>query len=123
MYDGQNKYHRPQGLGKREPAEREERSMIHYVLLKFKPGTDLDAAEKQIRETYEALDRELPFFHDPKTYRCCVERDSNADIMSIMRLDAPEDLPKYLQHPLHMAMGKSLNPSIVTRISFDHPDD
>ena len=60
--------------------------MIHYVLLKFKPGTDLDAAEKQIRETYEALDRELPFFHDPKTYRCCVERDSNADISKAKEL-------------------------------------
>lgn len=96
--------------------------MVHYVLLKFKNGADLDVAEKQIRGTFEALAQELPFFHEPKTYRCCVKRDSNADIMSVVRLDAPEDLPKYLQHPLHVAMGKSLNPSIETRISFDRPD-
>ena len=30
--------------------------MIHYVLLKFAPGTDLDAAEARVRKTYDELD-------------------------------------------------------------------
>ena len=57
--------------------------MIHYVLLKFAPGTDLDAAEARVRKTYEELDEALTFLNEPKVYRCCIERDSNADIMAM----------------------------------------
>ena len=51
-----------------------------------------------------------------------MERDSNADIMAVMRLDSADKLQEYLHHPLHVGMGKQLNPSIETRISFDRPD-
>ena len=53
--------------------------MTHCVLLKFKPGTDLDAVEASVRETYEKLDQLLPFLTDPVVFRNCVEmciRDS-----------------------------------------------
>ena len=94
--------------------------MVHYVLLKFKKGTDLDAAEKRVRETYDALDETLDFFNDPAVYRNCVERDSNADIMASARLDSADQLQDYLTHPLHVAMGQDLNPMLEGRTSFDH---
>ncbi len=96
--------------------------MMHYVLLKFRKGADVDAAEKLVRSTYEKLAEVLPYLSSPVTYRCCVERDSNADIMAVMRLDSADKLQEYLHHPLHVGMGKQLNPSIETRISFDRPD-
>ncbi len=95
--------------------------MTHYVLMKFKPGTDLAGSEKRIRETYSQLDAALPFLHNPRIYRNCVERDSNADIMAVIDLDSEEDLPRYLNHPLHLQMAASFRDSIVNRVSFDHP--
>lgn len=66
--------------------------MTHYVLLKFKPGTDLDAVEASVRETYEKLDQLLPFLTDPVVFRNCVDRDSNADLMAVVQLDSSEHL-------------------------------
>lgn len=94
--------------------------MTHYVLMKFAPGADVDAAEKTAREAYDALAAELPFFHDPAVYRCCTERDSNAHLMATCRLDGAEYLDAYLKHPLHLGMAKTLGPDVVGRMTFDH---
>ncbi len=94
--------------------------MTHYVLLKFKEGADIDRAEKIVRDTYAALDRELSFLHDPVVHRNTVDRDSNADLMAVIRLDGPEHLKPYLTHPLHMKMAEDLKSEIVGRTSFDH---
>ena len=77
--------------------------MTHYVLLKFKPGTDPDAVEASVRETYEKLDQLLPFLTDPVVFRNCVDRDSNADLMAVVQLDSSEHLNDYLTHPLQTA--------------------
>lgn len=55
--------------------------MTHYVLLKLAEGTNVDFVESKVRKVYEELAEELDYLHDPVTYRCCVARDSNADIM------------------------------------------
>ena len=86
--------------------------MIHYVLLKFAPGTDLDAAEARVRKTYDELAETLPYLNDPEVFRSCIERDSNADIMA--------NLQPYLTHPLHMAMAQHFKDMLIGRTSFDH---
>ena len=100
-------------------GEKEEQ-VVHYVLLKFAPGTDLDAAEKKVRATYQELDRTLDFLNNPAVYRCCIERDSNADIMASVELDSPDQLQDYLTHPLHVAMAKGFASALIGRTSFDH---
>ncbi len=95
--------------------------MTHYVLMRFKPGSDLDANEAKIRETYGQLEAALPFLHNPRIYRNCVERDSNCDLMAVIDLDEEANLPVYLNHPLHLQMAAGFKDSIVTRVSFDHP--
>ena len=94
--------------------------MTHYVLLKFAEGEDLDAIEKVVRDTYDALNKELTFLHDPEVRRNTVERDSNADIMAVIRLDGADKLNSYLTHPLHMKMAEGFKGRIVSRVSFDH---
>ena len=37
--------------------------MIHYVLLKFAPGTDLEAAEARVHKTYDELNRKLAYYN------------------------------------------------------------
>ena len=94
--------------------------MIHYVLLKLAEGTNVDWVEDKVRKVYESLAEELPYLNDPVTYRCCVARDSNADIMSVIRLDSEEFLEPYLKHPKHLQMAQDLKEVITARISFDH---
>lgn len=94
--------------------------MIHYVLLKLAPGSDLDAAEAKVRATYNALAQALPYLNDPMVYRSCVERDSNADLMAVIRLDDESCLQPYLTHPLHMQMAQDMKDVVIGRTSFDH---
>lgn len=94
--------------------------MTHYVLLKLAPGSDLAAAEERVRSTYLALADTLPYLNDPRVYRSCVDRDSNADIMAVITLDGPEYLQPYLTHPLHMQMAMDLKAQLIGKTSFDH---
>lgn len=94
--------------------------MIHYVLLKFKPGADVDAIEKNVRDTYLRLEQTLPYLADAKVFRNCVSRDTNADIMATIRLDSPTHLQDYLTHPLHVQMAEKFKDAVIGRISFDH---
>lgn len=94
--------------------------MIHYVLLKLAEGTDVDLVESKVRGVYESLSEELEYLNDPVVYRCCVKRDSNADIMAVIKLDSEEFLEPYLTHPKHLQMAKDLKDVIIARTSFDH---
>lgn len=94
--------------------------MTHYVLLKLAPGSDVEAAFERVRTTYDALAEALPYLTNPRVYRSCVERDSNADIMAVITLDGPEHLQPYLTHPLHMQMAMDMKSQLIGRTSFDH---
>lgn len=94
--------------------------MTHYVLLKLAEGTNVDFVESKVRKVYEELAEELDYLHDPVTYRCCVARDSNADIMSEFMLDSEKCLEPYLKHPKHMQMAMDLKDVVIERVSFDH---
>ena len=94
--------------------------MTHYVLLKLAPGSDVNAVEERVRTTYRELDETLPFLHEPRVFRSCVERDSNADIMAVIELDGEEFLHSYLTHPLHLKMAGDLKDVVIGRTSFDH---
>ena len=93
--------------------------MIHYNFLKLTQDADADAVLARCREVYAELEAELDFLHDAKVSRCITVRDSNADIMMVMRLDRPEQLSSYLQHPKHVALAQSLKDTVAARMSFD----
>ena len=61
--------------------------MIHYNFLKLTQAADAEAVLARCREVYAELEAELDFLHDAKVSRCITVRDSNADIMMVMRLD------------------------------------
>lgn len=93
--------------------------MVHYILFKFKEGVNIDECFTKMQDTFAKLEKELPCLHNPAIYRNIIERDTNADILLKLEFDSKEDLPVYLNHPLHVQLAKSLNDSIATRISFD----
>ena len=90
--------------------------MIHYNFLKLTQAADAEAVLARCREVYAELEAELDFLHDAKVSRCITVRDSNADIMMVMRLD---QLSAYLQHPKHVALAQSLKDVVAARMSFD----
>lgn len=94
--------------------------MTHYILLKLADDADVDAVEARVRKTYAALDAALDCLHDPKVYRSCVDRGSNATLMAVIQLDDVSCLQTYLTHPLHVQMAENLSKSIVGKMSFDH---
>ena len=61
--------------------------MIHYNFLKLTQAAYAEAVLARCREVYAELEAELDFLHDAKVSRCITVRDSNADIMMVMRLD------------------------------------
>lgn len=93
--------------------------MIHYNFLKLTQAADAEAVLARCREVYAELEAELDFLHDAKVSRCITVRDSNADIMMVMRLDRPEQLSAYLKHPKHVALAQSLKDVVAARMSFD----
>lgn len=93
--------------------------MTHYNLLKLKDPFDTEKVLTQCKAVYAELEAELDFLHDASVTRCITQRDSNADIMMVMRIDSPEQLGAYLQHPKHMALSQGLQDAVAARMSFD----
>ena len=93
--------------------------MVHYNLLKLTKDANVTEIYFRCRKVYAELEKELPFLHGAEVYRCETTRDSNADIMMVMRIDSPDRLADYLQHPKHVALAQGLKDSVAARMSFD----
>ena len=93
--------------------------MTHYNLLKLKDPFDTEKVLTQCKAVYAEPEAELDFLHDASVTRCITQRDSNADIMMVMRIDSPEQLGAYLQHPKHVALSQGLQDAVAARMSFD----
>ena len=83
--------------------------MTHYNLLKLKDPFDTEKVLTQCKAVYAELEAELDFLHDA----------SVTDIMMVMRIDSPEQLGAYLQHPKHVALSQGLQDAVAARMSFD----
>jgi hypothetical protein len=97
--------------------------MKHLVLMQLQPGKFDDAAEQDYRETFAAIQAALPDeVRAVRVLRNTVARKQNMDVMIEMDLASPESLPKYLEHPLHRAIGARYNPYVVQIASFDYEE-
>lgn len=96
--------------------------MLHYNLLKLRHGADADQIFQRCCVAYSRLEKELDFLHDVQVRRCATCRDSNADIMMVMRIDEPKQLSAYLQHPEHLALVQEMQCDVIDRMSFDLDD-
>lgn len=95
--------------------------MVHYALMKFHPGALTDEYRALIRHTYEELPKLVPSILSAQVFENCYVRDSNYDLMFRVEVDAPEHLPDYLNHPLHVKMAQDTAPlRCAPIVSFDH---
>ena len=94
--------------------------MKHYVLMRLKPGVFTKEALQDYRDTFAALKEALPGdVLDARVYENAVDRPQNMTVMVEMILKEEASLPRYLQHPLHQAIGRRYNPSVEAIASFD----
>ena len=97
--------------------------MRHCVLMRLKPGVFDERAERDYRETFEKLREALPEeILSVSVRRNIVDRPQNMTVMIEMQLREEASLPRYLNHPLHQAIGKKYNPFVEAIASFDAPD-
>ena len=94
--------------------------MKHFVLMRLKPGVFDEKAERDYRETFEALQKALPEeILAVSVRRNVVDRPQNMTVMIEMSLKGPTSLQKYLSHPLHVGIGQRYNPFVEAIASFD----
>ena len=94
--------------------------MKHFVLMRLQPGVFDEAAERDYRETFEALQKALPEeILDVTVRRNVVDRPQNMTVMIEMSLKDQASLQKYLSHPLHVGIGQRYNPYVEAIASFD----
>ncbi len=96
--------------------------MIHYTMLKLKDGADVTGLYFRCRKIYAELEMELPFLHDAQVHRGAATRDSDADIMMEVHIDAPECLNDYLRHPKYQELLDTLNGYVQNKMSFDEKE-
>ena len=56
---------------------------------------------------------------DVRVSRNCIDRPQNMTVLIELLLMNQDSLPKYLQHPLHKAIGERYNPYVEQIASFD----
>lgn len=97
--------------------------MIHYLLLKFRPG----AYDPRLRERAEAAYRELASQVDGITSVRVLEnnvsRDSNADLMVRLELCDAKTLADYLGHQIHQDFVEEMEPWVSQRLTFDYMEE
>lgn len=95
--------------------------MKHFVLLKFDPAYLTAENYHEIETAFKDLKKALPNnVKNTVVHRNIIDRASNMDIMIEMELDSAESLSIYLNHPIHLAIGKKMNSHIINRVSFDY---
>lgn len=66
--------------------------MIHYLLLKFKPGFFSDEVFSMAVEVFTGIGKALAGIEDVQVSRNCIPRDTNADLLVRMTLEGHEAL-------------------------------
>ncbi|MBQ9307613.1 MAG: Dabb family protein [Clostridia bacterium] len=92
----------------------------HFVMMRLKDGIFDRAAEQDYIATFDAIREALPEdVLDVRVSRNCIDRPQNMTVLIELLLRDETSLPKYLQHPLHKAIGERYNPHVEQIASFD----
>lgn len=96
--------------------------MIHYFLLKFEPDYYGRDVLNYTKEVFNSIVNTIDDVLSAEVYGNCIERDSNMDIMVVMRFGSKEALSSYLNHQLHLEFVNTIDKHVVSRVSFDCND-
>ncbi len=95
--------------------------MTHMVFMKFEAGFFSPAVLQKIADGFCRLQEAMPLeILSVQVRENCIAREANLDLLIQMELRDASVLEQYLHHPIHLEMGREMNPHIVQRCSFDY---
>ncbi len=95
--------------------------MIHLVFVKMKEGLLSDELVRGYEEDFAAIARAMAGeVLGVSVLRNCVVRDQNMDLLVRVEMRDAQVLPRYLEHPLHLAVREKLLAQTRTLASFDY---
>ncbi len=95
--------------------------MTHMVFMKFEAGFFSQAVFQEIADGFCKLQEAMPQeIVSVQVLENCIARESNMDLLIHMELRDTSALEQYLRHPVHLEIGRTMNPHIVQRCSFDY---
>jgi hypothetical protein len=96
---------------------KKEKKMKHYVIVKFKEGTDKAALLEPVRGIFEET-LSIPGIHSLDLKTSCSERAGRYDLMIILDMD-PEALPAYDVSEPHLRWKSQYGSMIEAKAIFD----
>lgn len=93
--------------------------MIHYLLLKFRPGHFTPEIYQLAQKTYRELQNVLEGIQEAVVCSNDTSRDSDADLFIQLTLRERKDLKIYLDHPLHLDFVRQVDNRVAQRLTFD----
>lgn len=91
--------------------------MIHYIIVKWKVGTDKSAAEERARALYSGA-TDIPGINRIRIYGNVTPRDSRYDLMICLFMD-PSALPVWDASELHNRWKSEFSDMIEKKCIFD----
>ena len=91
--------------------------MKHYIIAKFKEGTDVKALAGPVRSIFEEV-LQIPGIHSVDVRTSCSDRSNRYDLMILIRMD-PEALPAYDASAPHHRWKDEYGGMIVSKAIFD----
>lgn len=95
--------------------------MVHMVFMKMKEGLMSDDLFRAYEADFAAIAGAMAGdVLGVSVLRNCVVRDQNMDILVRVEMRDPAVLPRYLEHPLHLAVKEKIAAETVKLASFDY---
>ena len=104
------------GLQKRRNNEGDQ-TVKHYIIVKFRDGTDVQAAAGPVRELFGGT-LSIPGIRGVDVRTSCSSRPNRFDMMIVIDMDAPA-LPAYDVSEPHLRWKAEYGPLIEKKAIFD----
>ena len=93
--------------------------MVHYELLKLKPGTDPVEVQEKLWRSIRKLDDATDWLNHLVVHRSCQPGD-DFDLMITVRIEQEERVGELMANPLAMKLEGEVKDTILERRTFDH---
>ena len=93
--------------------------MVHYELLKLKPGTDPVEVQEKLWKGIRKLDETMDWLNHPVVHRRCRQED-DFDLMIMVRIEEEERIGELVANPLALKLEGKVQDYILERKTFDH---
>ena len=93
--------------------------MVHYELLKLKPGSDPVEVQEKLWKYFRRLNDAMDWVNHPVIHRSC-RQGNDFDLMIAVSIEAEERIGELTVDPLVLELEGKVQDYILERRTFDH---